>query len=45
MRTGLYTSYAIVEKHHGEIDVKSEPGKGTAITVSFPADLETTIIR
>ncbi len=33
---GLSLSYGIVEKHHGRIDVHSEPGKGTAFRVSLP---------
>jgi len=33
---GLFISYGIVEKHHGKIDVKSELGKGTQFTVTFP---------
>jgi signal transduction histidine kinase len=40
MRTGLYTSYNIVRKHHGEIHVDSEQGKGTTFTVTFPDRLE-----
>jgi signal transduction histidine kinase len=33
---GLSISYNIVQKHHGEIDVESEPGKGTSFTLSLP---------
>jgi signal transduction histidine kinase len=40
MRTGLYTSYNIVHKHHGEIDVDSKPGEGTTFTITFPDHLE-----
>ena len=40
MRTGLYTSLAIVHKHHGEIHVESKPGKGTTFTITFPDNLE-----
>jgi signal transduction histidine kinase len=43
MRTGLYTSYAIIHKHRGEITVDSELGKGTTFTVTFPDHLETII--
>lgn len=39
MRTGLYTSYNIVQKHQGEIRVESELGKGTAFTICLPANL------
>ena len=33
---GLSVSYGIIETHQGEITVASEPGKGTAFTVTFP---------
>ena len=33
---GLSVSYSIVGKHHGRIEVQSEPGKGTAFTVWLP---------
>ncbi len=34
---GLATSYSIIEKHDGYIDVKSEGGRGTTFTVCLPA--------
>ncbi|HWY88021.1 MAG TPA: ATP-binding protein [Gemmataceae bacterium] len=34
---GLPTTRKIVEGHHGTIDVQSEPGKGTKITIKLPA--------
>ena len=34
---GLAAVRGIVESHHGEILVRSEPGKGTAFTIGFPA--------
>ncbi len=37
---GLFTSYSIVQKHHGEIKVESEVGKGSTFTVILPMDLE-----
>ena len=40
MRTALYTSYAIVHKHHGDIRVESERGKGPTFTITFPDHLE-----
>lgn len=33
---GLALCYKIIEKHHGQIDVKSVPGSGTTMTVSIP---------
>lgn len=33
---GLSISYGIIEKHHGNIDVISEPGKGTEVIISLP---------
>ncbi len=36
---GLYTSYKIIEKHGGQIDVQSTLGKGTTVTVKLPLDL------
>ena len=33
---GLSSSYGIVKKHHGEMTVKSQPGKGTAFTIILP---------
>ena len=33
---GLSLSYSIVQKHHGRIDVSSEPGHGTTFRVTLP---------
>jgi len=33
---GLSVSYSIVAKHHGRLEVESEPGKGSAFTVWLP---------
>lgn len=33
---GLSITYGIVQEHHGEIDVRSEIGKGTTFVLSFP---------
>lgn len=33
---GLYVSQKIVEDHHGQISVESEPGQGTQFTVFLP---------
>ncbi len=39
---GLSTSYGIVESHDGNIQVKSEAGKGTAFTIFLPIGSEKT---
>jgi two-component system, NtrC family, sensor kinase len=36
MGLGLNVTYNIVKKHHGAIDVQSEPGKGTTFTIRIP---------
>ena len=33
---GLSLSYGIIQKHHGKIEVRSEPGKGTTFRVWLP---------
>ena len=33
---GLYVTYGIIQKHHGEISVHSEPGRGTSFILSLP---------
>ncbi len=33
---GLSLSYGIVQKHHGRLDVRSEPGRGTCFRVTIP---------
>lgn len=35
---GLSISFGIIEKHHGRIDFRSEPGRGTTFRVSLPVD-------
>ena len=43
---GLAVSHNIIERHHGNIDVESEVGKGTTFTVSLPqsgSDLPRTV--
>ena len=39
MRTGLYTSYNIINKHNGDIKAESQPGKGTTFTIRIPQNL------
>ena len=36
---GLFTSYHIMQKHQGEIQVESQVGEGSSFTVSFPGNL------
>src|SRR5450756_2291260 len=33
---GLATSYGIVKRHHGEIQIESESGRGTRVIVALP---------
>jgi signal transduction histidine kinase len=33
---GLSTSYSIIKRHKGRIEVKSEPGRGAVFTVILP---------
>ncbi|NQU37682.1 MAG: hypothetical protein HQ526_08840 [Actinobacteria bacterium] len=33
---GLATSHSIVREHGGDMEIESEPGRGTAITISLP---------
>ena len=39
---GLSLSYGIVQKHHGRIDVRSEPGRGSCFRVTLPVRRPTT---
>jgi two-component system NtrC family sensor kinase len=38
---GLFTSYKIIEAHHGQISVESRPGSGTTFTLTLPLTLTT----
>jgi signal transduction histidine kinase len=40
---GLFSSYNIVKKHKGRINVESELGKGSSFTVVLPTNLDRTI--
>lgn len=33
---GLFIVYRVVQEHHGEINIQSEPGKGTTFTIQLP---------
>ncbi|MFO7606887.1 MAG: ATP-binding protein [Desulfurivibrionaceae bacterium] len=35
---GLSIVYEVVSRHHGSLEVRSEVGRGTTFTLSFPAD-------
>ncbi len=35
---GMYTTKQVIEMHDGEINIQSELGKGTTVTVTFPLD-------
>jgi len=37
---GLSIVYQIIHEHHGEISVKSKPGKGSTFTILLPTDLK-----
>ncbi|MFL6274095.1 MAG: GAF domain-containing protein [Blastocatellia bacterium] len=37
MGLGLAVSYSIIERHGGEVDVRSIPGRGTTFTISLPS--------
>jgi signal transduction histidine kinase len=37
---GLAMVYGIVQRHRGEIDIQSEPGKGTTFTLRLPVRVE-----
>lgn len=37
---GLYISYNIIQKHHGEITVNSEPNKGAEFMIRIPMDID-----
>ena len=43
MGLGLSISYGIIEKHNGNIDVISEPGKGTEFIISLPKTQSSTV--
>jgi PAS domain S-box-containing protein len=40
---GLATSYSIIKRHNGYIDVESEPGIGSVFTIYLPASTESIV--
>jgi len=36
---GLSTSWGIIDKHYGTLDIQSKPGKGTCVTITLPQNL------
>lgn len=36
MGMGLMSAYNIIQKHRGELEIKSEVGKGTTVTIFLP---------
>ncbi|MGH1362100.1 MAG: tetratricopeptide repeat-containing sensor histidine kinase [Calditrichia bacterium] len=40
MKTGLYTSYGIVARHRGDIQVESTIGRGTKFSITIATDLQ-----
>ncbi len=39
MGLGLFLTRSVLEHLHGELRIDSEPGRGTVVTLSFPADV------
>ena len=40
---GLAISHGIIERHHGRIEVQSEPGRGTTFTIALPVQVGATV--
>jgi signal transduction histidine kinase len=39
MGIGLMSTYNIIQKHKGEMEIKSEVGKGTTVVIKLPTNL------
>ncbi len=37
---GLWVCYQVVDAHDGKIDIESQPGKGTTVTIALPVEIE-----
>ncbi len=37
--SGLFTAYNIIQKHNGDIEIASETGKGTTVTLKLPVSI------
>ncbi|HUW57766.1 MAG TPA: ATP-binding protein, partial [Planctomycetota bacterium] len=33
---GLWISHSVIQEHHGRLDVQSQPGHGTTVSVVLP---------
>jgi PAS domain S-box-containing protein len=42
---GLSLVHGAVKRHNGHIEIRSEPGEGTTVTLSFPIDFSTGEVR
>ena len=40
---GLGSVYGVVRRHHGEIDIQSELGRGTTVAVSLPIEKSSSV--
>ena len=40
---GLFICYGIIERHHGSIDIESQPGKGTTMIIRLPRSGDRTL--
>ena len=40
MGLGLPMSYSIIKQHMGELQIESDPGRGTMVTIALPVNLD-----